>query len=81
MFSGTRASVTEQTVHVAVGSVALEGNLWVPRGARGVVLFAHGSGSSRHSPRNRLRLCQLALLWISDDGNEQKQRTGRENSS
>src|SRR5262249_22932054 len=31
----------------------LQGNLTVPDGARGVVLFAHGSGSSRHSPRNR----------------------------
>ncbi len=33
--------------------VALGGTLTVPSGARGVVLFAHGSGSSRHSPRNR----------------------------
>ena len=32
---------------------ALEGNLTVPARARGIVLFAHGSGSSRHSPRNR----------------------------
>jgi putative phosphoribosyl transferase len=33
--------------------VRLAGDLVVPAGARGVVLFAHGSGSSRHSPRNR----------------------------
>jgi putative phosphoribosyl transferase len=33
--------------------VTLEGNLAVPDGATGVILFAHGSGSSRHSPRNR----------------------------
>lgn len=33
--------------------VRLPGDLVVPEGARGVVLFAHGSGSSRHSPRNR----------------------------
>jgi dienelactone hydrolase len=33
--------------------VVLEANLAIPRGARGVVLFAHGSGSSRFSPRNR----------------------------
>lgn len=32
---------------------ALEGRLEVPTGARGLVVFAHGSGSSRHSPRNR----------------------------
>jgi dienelactone hydrolase len=42
-----------RTVHVAAGPVVLEGDLTVPAGARGVVLFAHGSGSSRHSPRNR----------------------------
>ena len=43
----------EQTVTVPIGPVSLEGNLVVPREATGVVLFAHGSGSSRHSPRNR----------------------------
>ncbi len=31
----------------------LEGDLQIPKGAKGLVLFAHGSGSSRHSPRNR----------------------------
>ena len=31
----------------------LEGNLSIPRGAEGIVIFAHGSGSSRHSPRNK----------------------------
>lgn len=41
-------------VTVPAGSVALSGDLTLPEGARGVVLFAHGSGSSRHSPRNRL---------------------------
>jgi dienelactone hydrolase len=35
------------------GGVELEGGLALPRGASGVVVFAHGSGSSRHSPRNR----------------------------
>ncbi len=40
-------------VHVAVAGVTLEGTLAVPDRARGVVLFAHGSGSSRLSPRNR----------------------------
>jgi putative phosphoribosyl transferase len=43
----------ERTVVVATGSVALEGTMAIPEDARGVVLFAHGSGSSRHSPRNR----------------------------
>jgi dienelactone hydrolase len=42
----------EALVHVAAGRVNLEGTLSIPDPARGVVLFAHGSGSSRHSPRN-----------------------------
>ena len=46
-------NTVERLVWVAAGPVTLEGNLHVPEGARGVVLFAHGSGSSRHSPRNR----------------------------
>ncbi|MDL4774754.1 MULTISPECIES: dienelactone hydrolase family protein [Thermomonosporaceae] len=40
-------------VLVPAGGVRLEGELTVPDGARGVVVFAHGSGSGRHSPRNR----------------------------
>lgn len=48
-------SMTPQSrlVHVRAGSVMVEGEMVVPRIARGQVLFAHGSGSSRHSPRNR----------------------------
>ena len=41
------------TVTVPVESVRLEGELSVPAATRGAVLFAHGSGSSRRSPRNR----------------------------
>src|SRR5262245_58232010 len=40
-------------VRVPAGPVVLEGNLEIPEGATRIVLFAHGSGSSRHSPRNR----------------------------
>jgi putative phosphoribosyl transferase len=59
----------ERLVHVAAGRVELEGNLTLPARARGVVLFAHGSGSSRHSPRNRsvasvLQAGGLATLLI-----------------
>jgi len=43
----------QQSVRVPIGPATLEGNLDVPPDASGVVLFAHGSGSSRHSPRNR----------------------------
>jgi len=49
-----RTTAEEIVVEIPVGEVALQGNLEVPPGARGLVLFAHGSGSSRHSPRNRL---------------------------
>jgi dienelactone hydrolase len=59
----------EQLVQVPAGAVTLDGNLGVPAGARGIVLFAHGSGSSRHSPRNRyvagvLREAGLATLLM-----------------
>ena len=42
------------TVRIATSGVMLDGDLVVPGGASGIVLFAHGSGSSRHSPRNRM---------------------------
>jgi CBS domain-containing protein/dienelactone hydrolase len=40
-------------VSIPVGDITLDGDLVVPEGARGIIVFAHGSGSSRHSPRNR----------------------------
>ena len=40
-------------VLIEIDGITLEGTLAIPSGARGLVLFAHGSGSSRHSPRNR----------------------------
>jgi dienelactone hydrolase len=43
----------ETTISIPAGHVTLEGTLGVPPRATGVVLFAHGSGSSRISPRNR----------------------------
>jgi dienelactone hydrolase len=48
-----RGGVTSRAVRIPMDGVALEGDLAVPDGARGVVVFAHGSGSSRFSPRNR----------------------------
>jgi putative phosphoribosyl transferase len=59
----------ERLVHVAAGAVTLEGNLSLPDGAGGIVLFAHGSGSSRYSPRNRyvarlLNEAKLATLLV-----------------
>ena len=50
----TRASTaTERAVQLASGGALLDADLVVPTGARGIVLFAHGSGSSRFSSRNR----------------------------
>jgi dienelactone hydrolase len=49
----SRELTVERPVSVTAGSAVLDGSLAVPSGALGVVLFAHGSGSSRHSPRNR----------------------------
>jgi dienelactone hydrolase len=43
----------EQPVRVQAGSVRLDGDLATPAAPGGVVLLAHGSGSGRHSPRNR----------------------------
>lgn len=48
--TGTARSRIEQ---IPSGRIVLEGELQVPIDATGVVLFAHGSGSSRHSPRNQ----------------------------
>src|SRR5438067_2039856 len=40
-------------VQISAGAATLDGNLTIVREAKGLVLFAHGSGSSRHSPRNQ----------------------------
>jgi putative phosphoribosyl transferase len=46
--------VVERAARISSAGILLDGDLAVPaEEARGVVLFAHGSGSSRHSPRNR----------------------------
>jgi dienelactone hydrolase len=59
----------EHLVLVTASDVVLEANLMIPGGATGIVIFAHGSGSSRHSPRNRyvagvLQQAGLATLLI-----------------
>jgi putative phosphoribosyl transferase len=63
------AKTEDRLIQIRVGRVALEGNLSLPERAGGVVLFAHGSGSSRHSPRNRhvarmLNRANLATLLV-----------------
>jgi putative phosphoribosyl transferase len=46
-------SGTRQSLQIRIAGVVLEADLGIPETPRGVVLFAHGSGSGRHSPRNR----------------------------
>lgn len=57
------------TVQIPIGNLSLEGGLTIPPDAKGIVLFAHGSGSSRFSPRNQfvagfLQKHRLATLLI-----------------
>lgn len=45
-------SIIEELVHIPADEALIEGELRVPANSQGIILFAHGSGSSRHSPRN-----------------------------
>lgn len=59
----------EKIVHIPAGQVLMEGSLSIPENPQGIVLFAHGSGSSRLSPRNmfvakNLQKAGLATLLI-----------------
>ncbi|MDI3315325.1 MAG: phosphoribosyltransferase [Mycobacterium sp.] len=51
--AGDDPLLRDEDVRVAAGTVMLAGHLTVPEHPRGIVVFAHGSGGSRHSPRNR----------------------------
>jgi putative phosphoribosyl transferase len=68
--NGGKGAVTgERAVGVEAGEVVLAGDLTAPEDPSGLVVFAHGSGSSRHSPRNRqvaaaLRQAGLATLLM-----------------
>jgi len=58
------------TFEVTLGRLGLPGTLQLPADALGLVVFAHGSGSSRHSPRNRFvasELCQRGLATLLFD--------------
>ena len=62
----------DDEIEVQASGAVVAGRLTVPREPRGVVVFAHGSGSSRHSPRNRyvaevLQAAGLATLLVSDE--------------
>lgn len=55
MSTATEAAVTK----IPAGEVTLEGALDIPAAAAGVVVFSHGSGSGRHSPRNQFVASEL----------------------
>jgi putative phosphoribosyl transferase len=64
------SSPVSRSISLAVGAGALTGDLALPRSPAGVVLFAHGSGSSRLSPRNRFvaqRLNEMGMVTLLID--------------
>jgi pimeloyl-ACP methyl ester carboxylesterase len=59
------ASTLEHLVRIPADDATLDGNLTIPPSAVGLVLFAHGSGSSRLSPRNRFVAAQLQQAGLA----------------
>jgi pimeloyl-ACP methyl ester carboxylesterase len=57
--------LTHQSARIPVAGVVLDADIEIPERARGLVLFAHGSGSSRHSPRNRYVASQLNTAGLA----------------
>jgi pimeloyl-ACP methyl ester carboxylesterase len=55
----TSIAPTTTVSRLPTSGTELEGDLTVPKNAHGIVVFAHGTGSSRHSPRNRLVAAEL----------------------
>ncbi|WP_240359272.1 dienelactone hydrolase family protein [Pyxidicoccus trucidator] len=84
MRPGRHTDPDVREVKVEAGSTELGGSLGLPPGARGLVIFAHGSGSSRFSPRNRavaraLRDAGLGTLLfdlLSEEEEARDERTG-----
>jgi alpha-beta hydrolase superfamily lysophospholipase len=78
----TMTSSAKGEIHIPMGAFELEGEINVPAKAPGVVLFAHGSGSSRHSRRNQfvartlqwrgLGTCLFDLLTQAEEHSEQE---------
>jgi dienelactone hydrolase len=77
-------AAVERPVSIPAGEVLLRGGLTVPDDAPGVVVFAHGSGSGRHSPRNRFvadalvagGLGTLLIDLLSEEEERADRRTG-----
>jgi putative phosphoribosyl transferase len=63
-YSTVRAGFSSEE-RIPVDGITLDGNLTIPEGATGIVLFAHGSGSSRFSPRNRAVAADLHAAGIA----------------
>jgi pimeloyl-ACP methyl ester carboxylesterase len=59
------ATLVTRPVRIKRGDVAMAADLTIPEGARAIVLFAHGSGSSRHSQRNRAVAHALANAGLA----------------
>lgn len=74
----------DKLVQIPANRVCLEGTLSIPEASQGIVLFAHGSGSSRHSPRNRavaqvlydanLAVLLMDLLTLEEEAIDQQTR-------
>jgi dienelactone hydrolase len=60
-----RKAIEGEPVKIQAGEATIEGDLNIPVGAKGIVLFAHGSGSSRFSPRNRYVAKELDKAGIA----------------
>jgi dienelactone hydrolase len=58
-------TLTKSRLAIPATDVALDADIVVPESAQGIVLFAHGSGSSRHSPRNRLVAHELERAGLA----------------
>jgi putative phosphoribosyl transferase len=58
-------NAVHQSLQIPAAGVVLEADIVVPEPAQGVVLFAHGSGSSRHSPRNRYVAAELQSAGLA----------------
>ena len=80
-----RQAIRETRVDLQLDDVSLEGHLAMPEDPRGIVIFAHGSGSSRHSPRNRAvarrlheaRLATLLFDLLTEGEQAADQSSGR----
>src|SRR6266568_2905611 len=64
--AGSRGRDEDVDLQVADGAITLAGHLTRPANAAGTVIFVHGSGSSRHSPRNRFVAEQLNAARLAD---------------